>query len=638
MHQGHSPTTAGKARREIKKRCKSGIYVDSIQLEDLLRVTHLPSGQAARTLGLGITRAAAAAAGNAAVEDTGSGVASPTPSRTPSAADRQLAASASQGGLGLLLSAATVRDFAFPGHHAGAGAQGGVGGPAGIGAAAVLPHGNIPDLAGHPELLELAKALCTNPNLASLLEQAMVSVSSTLQGTAPEQPSRESPALGPAKGPPAASLPTPFAAPTPWTPQDQPATSRAVGNQSPLWDMPPGVLQGADSLRSANSAFVPYGAYAFRDGPLRSGSLRTFVPARLPPRPGPDVPIPQGSMRSMPSVHSALPAPHQAALVPAASGCLPPLPRPQPTRPMSAVPPQYTAAPPPDPRSPLAPSAADHATLAALRAQQQLHAQYYLEQQQQQQQELVMQHAAQQHNQRWQYHAQQEHVRHHAQQLQHAQRLAQQQHQQQEHQYMQRQAQALAQQLAHQRHHAQHAQQHAQQHASQGTASLLGGLQQALAGIAGQLSGEMPTLEQLLQLRSEWEQQQPGKVPDPGNALRPDALAAAAQRAQSRAQQDGCPGQQMQSPPSRPVQEPQQGLSGAQQAQQTLSSEAQQVASGAQQAQSEAQQAERAATPAAMEGALEPMVLPLAGEAGMHSPAMATTEAATAAAAAAAGK
>ncbi len=55
MHQGHSPTTAGKARREIKKRCKSGIYVDSIQLEDLLRVTHLPSGQAARTLGLGIT-------------------------------------------------------------------------------------------------------------------------------------------------------------------------------------------------------------------------------------------------------------------------------------------------------------------------------------------------------------------------------------------------------------------------------------------------------------------------------------------------------------------------------------------------------------------------------------------------------
>ena len=99
----------------------------------------------------------AAAAANAAVEDTGSGVASPTPSRTPSAADRQLAASASQGGLDLLLSAATARDFALTGQPAGAGAQDGVSGPAGTGSAAVLPHQSVAELACHPELLQLAK-------------------------------------------------------------------------------------------------------------------------------------------------------------------------------------------------------------------------------------------------------------------------------------------------------------------------------------------------------------------------------------------------------------------------------------------------------------------------------------------------
>jgi hypothetical protein len=48
-------SSPGRSRRQIKKRCKSGIYVDEITLSDLLSVTHLPSGQAAQVLGLGIT-------------------------------------------------------------------------------------------------------------------------------------------------------------------------------------------------------------------------------------------------------------------------------------------------------------------------------------------------------------------------------------------------------------------------------------------------------------------------------------------------------------------------------------------------------------------------------------------------------
>jgi hypothetical protein len=42
-------------KRTNRKPCKSGVFVSDISLEQLLRLTHLPSHQAAKALGLGIT-------------------------------------------------------------------------------------------------------------------------------------------------------------------------------------------------------------------------------------------------------------------------------------------------------------------------------------------------------------------------------------------------------------------------------------------------------------------------------------------------------------------------------------------------------------------------------------------------------
>jgi hypothetical protein len=42
-------------KRSNRKPCKSGVYVQDVALQQLLRLTHLPSHQAAKALGLGIT-------------------------------------------------------------------------------------------------------------------------------------------------------------------------------------------------------------------------------------------------------------------------------------------------------------------------------------------------------------------------------------------------------------------------------------------------------------------------------------------------------------------------------------------------------------------------------------------------------
>lgn len=44
-----------KKTRSISKRCKSGIYVEDVTLEELLQYTHLPASKAANLIGMGIT-------------------------------------------------------------------------------------------------------------------------------------------------------------------------------------------------------------------------------------------------------------------------------------------------------------------------------------------------------------------------------------------------------------------------------------------------------------------------------------------------------------------------------------------------------------------------------------------------------
>lgn len=52
---GRRPNTPPLGTPRPQKRCKSGVYIRDITLQDLLSHVHLPSNKAAKALGLGIT-------------------------------------------------------------------------------------------------------------------------------------------------------------------------------------------------------------------------------------------------------------------------------------------------------------------------------------------------------------------------------------------------------------------------------------------------------------------------------------------------------------------------------------------------------------------------------------------------------